>query len=60
MRQFRLMASISSMERPVISGLDRTLYIASLHSGRMEIKDLYGFERFVGMSPQPPEYPFNI
>jgi hypothetical protein len=22
------------------SGLDRTLYIASLHSGRMEIKDL--------------------
>jgi hypothetical protein len=31
------------------SGLDRTLYIASLHSGRMEIRDLWNIQPIVGM-----------
>jgi hypothetical protein len=35
------------------SGLDRTLYIASLHSGRMAIRDMWNIQPIVGMYTYP-------
>jgi hypothetical protein len=35
------------------SGLDRTLYIASLHSGRMAIRELWNIQPIVGIYTYP-------